>query len=45
MYLFCFQAERELRGRLKSAFKTFVEKIEGLTHGVIEFDMPFRELG
>ena len=40
-----FQAERELRTRLKSAFKTFIEKIEGLTHGVIEFDIPFRELG
>uniref|UniRef100_A0A7M5XAC7 FACT complex subunit n=2 Tax=Clytia hemisphaerica TaxID=252671 RepID=A0A7M5XAC7_9CNID len=39
------QAERELRARLKSAFKTFIEKIEGLTHGVIEFDIPFRELG
>jgi len=39
------QAERELRTRLKSAFKTFIEKIEGLTHGVIEFDIPFRELG
>jgi len=39
------QAERELRARLKSAFKIFIDKIEGITHGVIEFDIPFRELG
>lgn len=39
------QAERELRQRLKGAFKTFIDKIEGLTHGQIEFDVPFRELG
>merc|ERR1719369_319770 len=38
-------AERELRKRLKSAFKAFVDKIEGLTHGQVEFDVPFRELG
>jgi len=38
-------AERELRQRLKSAFKAFVDKIEGLTHGQVEFDVPFRELG
>ncbi|XP_047128886.1 FACT complex subunit SPT16 isoform X1 [Hydra vulgaris] len=39
------QAERELRQRLKAAFKSFTDKIEGLTHGQVEFDVPFRELG
>ncbi|XP_002733005.1 FACT complex subunit SPT16 [Saccoglossus kowalevskii] len=39
------QAERELRHRLKSAFKSFIEKVENLTKGDIEFEIPFRELG
>ncbi|XP_050399459.1 FACT complex subunit spt16 [Patella vulgata] len=39
------QAERELRQRLKSAFKSFCEKVESLTKQEIEFDTPFRELG
>ena len=39
------QAERDLRKRLKAAFKTFVDKIEALTNGQIEFDVPFKELG
>lgn len=39
------QAERELRQRLKAAFKAFIDKIEGLTHGQVEFDVPFKELG
>jgi len=39
------QAERDLRKRLKAAFKGFIDKIEGLTDGKIEFDVPFRELG
>ncbi|ESO89772.1 hypothetical protein LOTGIDRAFT_124718 [Lottia gigantea] len=39
------QAERELRQRLKSAFKNFCEKVESLTKQEIEFDSPFRELG
>jgi len=39
------QAERELRSRLKAAFKGFIDKIEGLTNGSVEFDVPFRELG
>jgi len=39
------QAERELRQKLKAAFKGFIDKIEGLTHGQVEFDIPYRELG
>lgn len=39
------QAERELRQKLKTAFKTFCEKVEAVTKGEIEFDTPFRDLG
>jgi len=39
------QAERELRNKLKSAFKVFCEKAEQMTKGQVEFDTPFRELG
>ncbi|XP_031569470.1 FACT complex subunit SPT16-like [Actinia tenebrosa] len=39
------QAEREMRQRLKAVFKNFIDKVEGLTHGQVEFDVPFRELG
>jgi len=39
------QAERELRGKLKSGFKGFCEKVEGVTKGTLEFDSPFRDLG
>ena len=39
------QAERELRGKLKQAFKGFCEKVESVTKGALEFDSPFRELG
>ncbi|XP_050309696.1 FACT complex subunit spt16 [Anthonomus grandis grandis] len=39
------QAERELRHKLKTAFKSFCEKVESLTKQEIEFDTPFRELG
>ena len=39
------QAERELRHRLKSAFKNFYEKVETITKQDVEFDTPFRELG
>ncbi|CAG0881437.1 unnamed protein product [Darwinula stevensoni] len=39
------QAERELRHKLKMAFKTFCEKVENLTKNEVEFDSPFRELG
>ena len=36
--------ERELRQRLKQAFKAFCDKVEQLNKS-IEFDTPFRELG
>jgi len=39
------QAERELRHKLKTAFKSFCEKVENITRNEIEFDAPFRELG
>lgn len=39
------QAERELRNKLKTAFKSFCEKVESMTKGVVEFDTPFKELG
>jgi len=38
------QAERELRNKLKSAFKSFCEKVEGITKNEVEFDSPFRDL-
>uniref|UniRef100_U5EVZ2 FACT complex subunit n=1 Tax=Corethrella appendiculata TaxID=1370023 RepID=U5EVZ2_9DIPT len=39
------QSERELRHKLKTAFKSFCEKVETMTKSQIEFDTPFRELG
>ncbi|CAG0919160.1 unnamed protein product [Notodromas monacha] len=39
------QAERELRHKLKNAFKTFCDKVEALTKNNVEFDVPFRALG
>merc|ERR1712223_812179 len=39
------QAERELRQKLKSAFKSFCEKVEAVTKGAVDFDQPFRKLG
>lgn len=39
------QAERELRQKLKTAFKTFCDKVELMTKQEMEFDTPFRELG
>ncbi|XP_057672853.1 FACT complex subunit spt16 [Diorhabda carinulata] len=39
------QSERELRQKLKTAFKSFCEKVESMTKQEIEFDTPFRELG
>lgn len=39
------QAERELRHKLKSAFKSFCEKVESITKQEVEFDTPFRDLG
>ncbi|XP_063359714.1 FACT complex subunit spt16 [Cydia amplana] len=39
------QSERELRHKLKVAFKSFCERVENMTKQEIEFDTPFRELG
>merc|ERR1719220_3009153 len=39
------QAERELRHKLKSAFKSFCEKVESATKGAVDFDQPFKKLG
>ncbi|KAJ6221120.1 hypothetical protein RDWZM_006932 [Blomia tropicalis] len=39
------QAEREMRQKLKLAFKSFCDKVEVMTKQVVEFDTPFRELG
>ncbi|CAG2163756.1 unnamed protein product [Oppiella nova] len=39
------QAERELRQKLKTAFKTFCDKVEQLTKQEVEFDTPFKDLG
>ncbi|OQV21600.1 FACT complex subunit spt16 [Hypsibius exemplaris] len=39
------QAERELRNRLTTAFKTFTEKVEAISKGDVDFDTPFRDLG
>jgi len=39
------QGEREMRQKLKGAFKNFIEKVENLTKGRVEFDVPFRDLG
>lgn len=38
-------AEREMRNKLKLAFKTFCDKVESLTKGDISFEIPMRELG
>ncbi|KAJ3655182.1 hypothetical protein Zmor_014319 [Zophobas morio] len=39
------QSERELRHKLKTAFKSFCEKVDAMTKQEIEFDTPFRDLG
>lgn len=39
------QSERELRDKLKTAFKSFCEKVESMTKQQVEFDIPFKELG
>lgn len=39
------QSERELRHKLKVAFKSFCERVETMTKQEVEFDTPFRELG
>ncbi|KAL1140968.1 hypothetical protein AAG570_000894 [Ranatra chinensis] len=39
------QSERELRHKLKTAFKSFCEKVETMTKQEVEYDTPFRDLG
>lgn len=39
------QAERELRHKLTTAFKSFCEKVESMTKNDVDFDTPFRDLG
>ncbi|TRY61376.1 hypothetical protein TCAL_08430 [Tigriopus californicus] len=39
------QAERELRHKLKQAFRSFCDKVAQVTKDDLEFDVPFRELG
>uniref|UniRef100_A0A670ZJ70 FACT complex subunit n=1 Tax=Pseudonaja textilis TaxID=8673 RepID=A0A670ZJ70_PSETE len=39
------QMEQEMRHKLKTAFKNFIEKVEALTKEELEFEVPFRELG
>uniref|UniRef100_A0A8C8G338 FACT complex subunit n=1 Tax=Oncorhynchus tshawytscha TaxID=74940 RepID=A0A8C8G338_ONCTS len=43
--LYAEQMEREMRHKLKSAFKNFIEKVETLTKEELEFEVPFRDLG
>lgn len=38
-------AERDLRNKLKLAFKSFCDKVESATKGEISFEIPIRELG
>ena len=39
------QMEREMRHKLKTAFKNFIENVEALTKEELEFEVPFRDLG
>ncbi|KRX76657.1 FACT complex subunit SPT16 [Trichinella sp. T6] len=39
------EAERELRNKLNSAFRSFCDRVEKVTNGAVEFDTPFRDLG
>ncbi|XP_053324462.1 FACT complex subunit SPT16 [Spea bombifrons] len=43
--LYAEQLEREMRHKLKTAFKNFIEKVESLTKEDLEFEVPFRDLG
>ncbi|TNM93658.1 hypothetical protein fugu_001834 [Takifugu bimaculatus] len=43
--LYAEKMEREMRHKLKSAFKNFIEKVETLTQEELEFEVPFRDLG
>lgn len=38
-------AERDLRNKLKLAFKSFCDKVDAATKGEISFEIPIRELG
>lgn len=38
-------AERDLRNKLKMAFKSFCDKVETSTKGEVSFEIPIRELG
>lgn len=38
-------AERDLRNKLKLAFKSFCDKVDTATKGEISFEIPIRELG
>nr|CAB3266708.1 FACT complex subunit SPT16 [Phallusia mammillata] len=42
--LYAEQAERELRHKLNTVFKSFVDKVETISKGEVEFDSPFRDL-
>ncbi|KAK2508479.1 hypothetical protein MC885_002120 [Smutsia gigantea] len=44
-YFTCSVMEREMRHKLKTAFKNFIEKVEALTKEELEFEVPFRDLG
>lgn len=37
--------EREMRHKLKTAFKNFIEKVEALTKEELDFEVPFGDLG
>ena len=39
------QAERELRHKLKQAFRGFCDKVESVTRKELEFESPYRDLG
>ncbi|XP_040603018.1 FACT complex subunit SPT16-like [Mesocricetus auratus] len=43
--LYAEQMEREMRHKLKTAFKNFIERAEALTKEELEFEVPFRDLG
>lgn len=38
-------AERDLRNKLKLAFKSFCDKVESATKGDVQFEIPLRHLG
>lgn len=44
-FFFRFQAERELRNKLKSSFQSFIEKVTQQKAFPLEFETPFRPLG